>query len=116
MEKYLTLMASFVKRQYYPHLLLTLLFVAVSGGFVSFKGLEEQQAARVMEMYAAFAGILLFPPSLYAGAGQGNLEFGEKQSIARMEIVSAAVFAGAFGMYSDNFAVCCSHGKGRKRV
>ena len=62
MEKYLTLMASFVKRQYYPHLLLTLLFVAVSGGFVSFKGLEEQQAARVMEMYAAFAGILLFPP------------------------------------------------------
>lgn len=62
MEKYLTLMVSFVKRQYYPHLLLTLLFVAVSGGFVSFKGLEEQQAARVMEMYAAFTGILLFTP------------------------------------------------------
>lgn len=62
MEKYVRLTVSFVKRQYYPHLLLTLLLVAVSGGFVSFKGLGELQAARVMEMYAAFAGILLFTP------------------------------------------------------
>ncbi len=62
MEKYGKLTISFVKRQYYPHLLLTLLFVAVSGGFVSFKGLESVQAAKVMEMYVAFTGILLFTP------------------------------------------------------
>lgn len=62
MEKYVKLAASFVKRQYYPHLLLLLLFVAFSGGFVSFRGLESQQAAKVMEMYVAFIGILLFTP------------------------------------------------------
>ena len=62
MEKYGQLTFSFVKRQYYPHLLLILLFVAVSGGFVSFKGLESPQAAKVMEMYVAFSGILLFTP------------------------------------------------------
>lgn len=62
MEKYGRLMCSFVKRQYYPHLLLTLLLVALSGGFVSFRGLSQTQAARVMEMYAAFSGILLFTP------------------------------------------------------
>jgi len=62
MEEYGKLTVSFVKRQYFPHLLLLLLFVAFSGGFVSFKGLGETQAAKVMEMYAAFTGILLFTP------------------------------------------------------
>ena len=60
--QYLKLTFCFVKRQYYPHLLLILLFVAVSGGFVSFKGLNSFQAAKVMEMYVAFSGILLFTP------------------------------------------------------
>ena len=62
MEKYGKLTVSFVKRQYYPHLLLILLFVVFSGGFVSFKGLGNTQAAKVMEMYVTFAGILLFTP------------------------------------------------------
>lgn len=62
MEKYAKLNAGFIKRQYYPHLLLVLLFVTASGGFVSFKGLSETQASKVMEMYAAFTGILLFTP------------------------------------------------------
>ena len=62
MEKYGKLTVSFVKRQYYPHFLLILLFVAFSGGFVSFKGLGSMQAAEVMELYAAFSGILLFTP------------------------------------------------------
>lgn len=62
MEKYVSLTVSFVKRHYYPHLLLLFLFVVFSGGFVSFKGLEREQAAKVMEMYAAFTGILLFTP------------------------------------------------------
>lgn len=62
MEKYKNLTVSFVKRQYYPHLLLVVLLAVVSDGFVSFKGLESEQAAKVMEMYAIFAGILLFTP------------------------------------------------------
>lgn len=62
MERFGKLTLSFVKRQYYPHLLLTFLFVAVSGGFVSFRSLEGVQAAKVMEMYVAFTGILLFTP------------------------------------------------------
>lgn len=62
MGKYGKLTVSFVKRQYYSHLLLILLFVAFSDGFVSFKGLGSMQAAQVMEMYAAFLGILLFTP------------------------------------------------------
>lgn len=62
MEKYEKLTLSFVKRQYYPFLCLALLFVAVSDGFISFKGLESAQAAKVMEMYAAFVGILLLTP------------------------------------------------------
>lgn len=60
--QYGKLTLSFVKRHYYPHLLLLLLFVVFSGGFVSFKELESLQAAKVMEMYAAFSGILLFTP------------------------------------------------------
>lgn len=62
MEKYVRITVSFVKKQYFPHLLLVLLFVAFSGGFVSFRGLEDAQAAKVMEMYVAFTGILLFTP------------------------------------------------------
>ena len=62
MEKYGRLTASFVKRQYFPHLLMVLLFVVLSGGFVSFRGLDGARAAKVMEMYAAFAGIFLFTP------------------------------------------------------
>ena len=62
MEKYGKLTISFVKRQFYPHLLLVVLFLALSGGFVSFRGLDSEQAAKVMEMYATFSGILLFTP------------------------------------------------------
>lgn len=62
MEKYEKLTVSFVKRQYYPFLCLVILFVAVSDGFVSFRGLGSAQAAKVMEMYVAFVGILLFTP------------------------------------------------------
>ena len=62
MEKYGKLTVSFVKRQYYPHLMLLLLLVVFSGGFVSFRGLGDAQAAKVMEMYVAFTGILIFTP------------------------------------------------------
>ncbi len=62
MEKYLSAGSSFIRRQYAPHLLMTLLFVLMSGFFISFRNLDEVQAAKVMEMYAAFSGILLLTP------------------------------------------------------
>lgn len=62
MERYLSAGGSFIRRQYAPHMLLTLLFCAMSVFFVSFRNLDASQAAKVMEMYLAFAGILLLTP------------------------------------------------------
>lgn len=62
MERYLNAGSSFVRRQYAPHLLVTLLFCCMSGFFVSFRNLDASQAAKVMEMYGAFTGILLMTP------------------------------------------------------
>ncbi len=62
MERYLSIGGSFLRRQYAPHLLVTLLFCGMSGFFVSFRNLDAFQAAKVMEMYVAFVGILLMTP------------------------------------------------------
>lgn len=62
---------SFIKNSYVPHLLVTLLFCLFSGGLMSFRNLGESQAAQVMEMYVAFAGILLLTPLLLP---EGNRE------------------------------------------
>ncbi len=62
MEKYLSVGGRFLCRQYAPHLLLVLLFCLMSGFFVSFRNLNASQAAKVMEMYLAFTGILLMTP------------------------------------------------------
>ncbi len=65
MEKYLSAGSSFIRKQYAPHLLLTLLFVLMSGFFISFRNLDGAQAAKVMEMYVSFGGILLLTPLFY---------------------------------------------------
>lgn len=62
MERYLSVGSSFLKKQYLPHLLITLLFCCLSGFFVSFRNLTPEQSAKVMEMYVIFVGILLFTP------------------------------------------------------
>lgn len=62
MERYFSVGISFARRQYAPHLAVTLLFCCMSGFFVSFRNLDALQAAKVMEMYAAFTGILLLVP------------------------------------------------------
>lgn len=62
MERYLSAGSSFFRKQYLPHILVTLLFCLLSGFFVSFRNLPAGQAAKVMEMFAAFTGILLFTP------------------------------------------------------
>lgn len=62
MERYLRIGSSFLRKQYLPHLLVTLLFCIMSGFFVSFRNLSPGQTAKVMEMYVIFVGILLFTP------------------------------------------------------
>ena len=62
MEKYISLEATFLKRHFYPHLILVFLFCVLSGGFVSFRNLEQTQAAKVMEMYVILTGIMLLTP------------------------------------------------------
>lgn len=62
MERYLSVGNSFLRRQYLPHLLITLIFCSISGYFVSFQNLSPSQAAKAMEMFVAFTGILLFTP------------------------------------------------------
>ncbi len=62
MERYLSAGGSFARRQYAPHILLLVLFCLMSVFFVSFRNLNASQAAKVMEMYFAFAGILLLTP------------------------------------------------------
>lgn len=62
MQKYLKLGASYLKGQYLPHLLLTLLFCLASAGFMSFRNLEVTQSAKVLELYVSFVGILLMTP------------------------------------------------------
>lgn len=62
MEKYLSVGSSFLRRQYLPHLLVTLFLCIMSGFFVSFRNLSPEQAAKVMEMFVIFTGILLFTP------------------------------------------------------
>ena len=62
MRNYASLIFSFIRRQYYPHLLLVFLMTLFSGGFVSLKGLESTQAAKVMEVYVALIGPILFTP------------------------------------------------------
>lgn len=62
MERYLSVGSSFLRKQYLPHLLVTLFFCTMSGFFVSFRNLSPRQAARVMEMFVIFVGILLLTP------------------------------------------------------
>ena len=62
MQKYLKIGVSYLKGQYFPHLLLTLAFCLASVGIMSFRNLDEMQSARVLEMYVSFGGILLLTP------------------------------------------------------
>lgn len=62
MERYFRVGSRFFVRQYLPHILITLLLCCLSGFFVSFQNLSPDQAAKAMEMFVAFTGILLFTP------------------------------------------------------
>lgn len=62
MEKYLKIAFEFLTKQYLPHIITALLLCIVSGGFMSFRNLNMSQAAKIMEMYAVFFGIVLFTP------------------------------------------------------
>ena len=62
MRKNIKIAASFLRFQYYPHLLLTLLLCLYAGFVVSFRNLTAGQSAKVIEMYVIFVGILLLTP------------------------------------------------------
>lgn len=62
MQKYLKIGVSYLRGQYLPHLLLTIVFSLASAGIMSFRNLDEMQSARVLEMYVSFGGILLLTP------------------------------------------------------
>lgn len=62
MEKNIKLGKSFLRFQYFPHILLTIVFCLASVGFVSFENLNALQSAEVMERYVVFVGALLLIP------------------------------------------------------
>jgi len=62
LEKYLKIASEFLIKQYLPHIMAALLLCLVSGGVMSFRNLNMSQAAKIMEMYAVFFGIVLFTP------------------------------------------------------
>ena len=62
MERNIKLGADFVRFQYLPHILLTVVFCLVSGCFVGFRNLDAQQSATVMERYVVFIGAMLLVP------------------------------------------------------
>lgn len=66
MEKNIKLGTDFVRFQYYPHLLVVVIFCLVSGCFVSFRNLDLGQSAKVLEMYVGLVGALLMTPLFMA--------------------------------------------------
>jgi hypothetical protein len=62
MQRNAKLAISFIRFQYLPHLIFTLIFCLMSVFFVSFQNLNMSQAARIIEMYVSFIGILLLVP------------------------------------------------------
>lgn len=62
MENWLKIAGSFCYRHYLPHLLLAFGFCLLSGNFVSLRNLDIHQAAKVLEMYTVWVGIILLVP------------------------------------------------------
>ena len=81
MERIVRAGVSFLKSSYIPHLLFTFLFCLASGGLMSFRNLDEGQAAQVMEMYVTFAGILLLTPLVLP---EGNREIWQLEKSKEM--------------------------------
>ena len=97
MEKFVSLEISFVKKHYFKHILLALLFAILSGAVVSFKNLNELQSARVMEMYVSFLGIILFTPLFMPEQDREiwRLEQSKKLSVVNLyilRILTAVIF------------------------
>lgn len=62
MEKYKKTVGSFLRYQYLPHLAAAVVFQIGAGAILSFRNLDAQGAAKVMEMYACLCGIILLIP------------------------------------------------------
>lgn len=62
MEKWIKLAVSFIKRQYYLHLLIIMVFLGGADFFISFRNLTASDAAKTIEYYGILTAILLFTP------------------------------------------------------
>ena len=62
MRKSIKIAVDFLRFQFYPHLLLTLLLCLCSGFIVSFRNLTAGQSAKIIEAYVIFVGIILLTP------------------------------------------------------
>lgn len=62
MQKQAKLIVSFVRYHYVPHMILTALFILLAGAILSFRNLDAQGAAKVVEMYGVLSGTLLLTP------------------------------------------------------
>lgn len=68
MAKSKKLISSFLRYQYFPHILLTILFCLGSTVIVSFRNLNLLQSAMIMERYLDLVGVFLFAPLFMAEA------------------------------------------------
>lgn len=62
MQKQAKLIVSFVRYHYVSHMILTALFILLAGAILSFRNLDAQGAAKVVEMYGVLSGTLLLTP------------------------------------------------------
>lgn len=62
MEKYVNLAGKFLVKQYLPHIGVALVFCLLSGGVMSFRNLENVQAAKIIEQYLILVGMVLLTP------------------------------------------------------
>lgn len=97
MKRDLSIAAGFTKYSYKWHLLIVLLFGLFSGTVISYRNLNMDGCAAIMEKYAVFAGIILFAPLLLPEQDWElwQLERSKAMTVYRMEcirIIEAMLF------------------------
>ncbi len=104
MERYLNAGGSFIRRQYAPHILLTVLFCVMSGFFVSFRNLY------------CFYGYFAVDSIVYARTESRDLAAGALQSNSSVAVIFDSGFGGYCAAYGDCHSVCIFDEAGRQCV
>lgn len=100
MQKYLKIGISYLRGQYLPHLLLTLLFCLASVGFMSFQNLAVEQSAKVLEMYVSLAGIFLLTPLFMPEQNQDIWQLEKSKATPMWQLYLVRLFLGIVFMVS----------------